>query len=78
MKKTGVKVFVTYDKKLLLILRDNKSNIPFPNTWNLPGGDIDEDESCKEAVNRELKEEININPSNITYLGKQIYQDGSV
>lgn len=77
MKKPGVKVFVMYNKRLLLILRDGKLNIPFPNTWNLPGGGIDKGESGEEAIRRELKEEIKIVPKNLVYLGKQIYPDGS-
>lgn len=77
MKKPGVKAFVVYNKKLLLILRDNKPNIPSPNKWGLPGGAIRKNETILKAIKRELKEEINIIPKNIIYLGKQSYEDGS-
>lgn len=77
MQKTGVKAFVIYSKKLLLILRDNKPDIPSPNKWGLPGGALEKNESILKAIKRELKEETNIIPKNITYLGKQIYEDGS-
>ena len=77
MKKPGVKALVVYKKKLLLILRDDDPTIPSPNTWNLPGGGIDDQESEEEAIRRELKEEIAIIPKNITYQAKQIFTDGS-
>ncbi len=32
--------------KLLTILRDDKSNIPYPNTWELPGGEGKESREC--------------------------------
>ncbi|MFA5932849.1 MAG: NUDIX domain-containing protein [Microgenomates group bacterium] len=78
MKKPGVKIFVVFDKKILLILRDNDSEIPSPNTWNLPGGGIEENETTENAAKRELREEINIIPKNLIYLGTQTYNDGSV
>lgn len=36
--KHGAKAFVIYNNKILLVLRDNKPDIPNPNTWNFPGG----------------------------------------
>lgn len=77
MNKPGVKAFIIYNKKLLWILRDNNPNIPSPNTWNLPGGGIEEGESGIEALKRELQEEINIIPRNILYLGEQTFEDDS-
>jgi 8-oxo-dGTP diphosphatase len=77
MQKPGAKAFIIYNKKLLLILRDNKPNIPSPNKWGLPGGAIRKNEPALRAIRRELKEEINIIPQNIIYLGKQVYKDGS-
>lgn len=77
MQKPGVKAFIIYNKKLLLILRDNKPNIPSPNKWGLPGGAIEKNEPILKAIKRELEEEISIVPKNIIYLGKQIYENGS-
>ena len=78
MKKPGAKAFIVYNKKLLLILRDNNPNISFPNTWNLPGGGIEEGESGIEAIKRELQEEISVIPKNIIELGQQTFEDDSV
>jgi 8-oxo-dGTP diphosphatase len=48
-------------KELLLLLRDNKPNIPCPNCWTLVGGCAEGDESPKAAAHRELLEEIGLN-----------------
>ena len=77
MLKTGAKAFVIHNKKLLLILRDDKPDIPSPNKWSLPGGAVEKNETILEAIKRELQEEINIIPKNIIYLGKQNCEDRS-
>jgi 8-oxo-dGTP diphosphatase len=71
--KHGAKAFVIYNQKILLILRDNKPDIPNPNTWNFPGGGIEEGEEPLETLKRELEEEISIIPKNIHWLGKTTY-----
>ena len=71
--KHGAKAFVIYNKKILLILRDNKPDIPNPNTWNFPGGGIEEGEAPLETLKRELQEEISIIPKDIHWLGKTTY-----
>ena len=43
--------------KVLMQLRDNKSNIYEPNKWNLPGGKCKIGESLDQAIRREFKEE---------------------
>lgn len=35
----GVKIALLVGKNILVILRDNKPDIPWPNMWELPGGD---------------------------------------
>lgn len=35
---TGCKIALFCEDRILTILRDDKSNIPYPNTWELPGG----------------------------------------
>lgn len=76
--KPGVKAFVVYQKKLLLILRDNKTTIAYPNVWNLPGGGIDDGETHLQALMRELQEEIGITPANVLYLGRYLNVDGNI
>lgn len=60
---------LVHKNKILLILRDNKPNIPEPNTWQLPGGGVEEGEDHFQAIQRELQEEISIIPSQLKYLG---------
>jgi 8-oxo-dGTP diphosphatase len=43
--------------EVLLLLRDNKSTIMFPNHWTLVGGKVDDGETPETAAHRELKEE---------------------
>ena len=43
--------------EVLLLLRDNKSTITFPNHWTLIGGKVEDGESPEMAAHRELIEE---------------------
>ena len=60
---------LVHNNKILLILRDNKPEIPEPNTWQLPGGGVEEGEDYFQAISRELQEEISIIPQQLKYLG---------
>lgn len=66
----GAKVFIKNKKlgKYLFCLRDNKPDIPSPNCWSLFGGGINSGETPLEALNREIKEETNIEIYNIQLL----------
>ncbi|MEX0805378.1 MAG: NUDIX domain-containing protein [Candidatus Binatia bacterium] len=46
--------------RLLVYLRDDKPDIPFPNHWDFFGGHLEEGESPKQALVREVKEEIGV------------------
>jgi 8-oxo-dGTP diphosphatase len=60
---------LVHNNKILLILRDDKPEIPEPNTWQLPGGGVEEGEDYFQAISRELQEEISIIPKQLKYLG---------
>ena len=58
------KKFVVYvdgicikDKKILLLKR---TNYPFRGFWHVVGGQVEDDETLKEAIIREFKEETNL------------------
>ena len=46
--------------EILLLLRDDKPNISFPNYWTLVGGKVENDETPEMAAHRELLEEIGV------------------
>lgn len=70
---TGCKIALFCGDKLLTILRDDKSNIPYPNTWELPGGGREGDESPFECVAREVYEELGINLTEDCLLWTKVY-----
>lgn len=70
---TGCKIALFCGDKLLTILRDNKSDIPYPNTWELPGGGREGDESPFECVAREVYEELGIHLTEDCLLWSKVY-----
>jgi len=59
MKKIAAVILENDNKEILLYLRDNKPSIPFPHYWDLFGGHIEKGETPKQALIREVKEELN-------------------
>jgi len=53
-------IFENSKDQILLMLRDNKKDIPFPNMWYIPGGKVEKDETPENAVIRETKEEFEL------------------
>lgn len=76
--KRVAKVILYKNDKVLLQLRDNKSSIPFPNQWSLFGGKIEEDETARACVVREIKEELNATIKNIKFINKQTRHESNV
>ena len=65
----GAVIFYTWKNKFLLILRDDKPNILFPNTWAPVTGGVEEGEDICECARRESFEEIGIFPKKFKILG---------
>jgi 8-oxo-dGTP diphosphatase len=61
--RTVSAMLVTPDGRLVAHLRDDKPEIPFPNTWSTLGGRVEPGESPAEAMQRELIEEIECSPA---------------
>ena len=62
-----------YESKNLSVLLIKRGVAPFKDSWALPGGLVEDDESLEEAVERELKEETGVT---IDYL-EQLYSFGA-
>lgn len=60
MEFSGCKIALLCDDKLLTILRDDISTIPWPNMWELPGGGREDEETPFECVQREVFEELGL------------------
>ena len=70
---TGCKIALFCDDRILTILRDDKSNIPYPNTWELPGGGREGDENPFECAAREVFEELGIHLTEDCLLWSKVY-----
>jgi ADP-ribose pyrophosphatase YjhB (NUDIX family) len=55
--RDGVSIAMFKDRCVLLVRR---ARAPYAGLWSLPGGKIEADESARDAVRRELKEETGI------------------
>jgi 8-oxo-dGTP diphosphatase len=51
-------LFLNPRDEVLMILRDNNPEIPYPNTLDLPGGHMEEGEEPADCVRREMQEEL--------------------
>ena len=61
MKRKGASiVFLNDREEILLFLRDNDPEIPYPNMWDVPGGHVEDGETPEECIVREMKEEMDL------------------
>ena len=63
--RANVGIVITNDKKQILLAKRFKQN-----GWQLPQGGIDEDETELDALYRELREEVGLDPSHVTLIAK--------
>jgi len=57
---SGSKLALFLGRDLLVILRDDKVDIPYPGHWDLPGGGREGDETPAECALRETYEEVGL------------------
>lgn len=53
-------ILLNRHNQVLMYLRDNKPDIPYPNQWSLLGGMLEQGETPAECVRREIEEEIGV------------------
>ena len=70
---TGVKATLLVEKSILIVLRDNKPDIPWPNTWELPGGGREGQETPLECLRREVWEELGLILEDKSIIWSRIY-----
>ena len=66
------------ESRLLIYLRDNKPDIPFPDHWDFFGGHVEEGETPEQAMVREVKEELGIDLGQWKFFRKYICEEGDV
>jgi len=74
-KKTVPLIIENLEGRVLLMLRDNKLTIPYPNYWTLLGGFVEEGETLEEALKREIMEELNYKIKDFKFFGKYFSED---
>ena len=66
LKKNAVAVIVDNDNKILLLKRSSDPKLWQPSKWGLVGGVIEKGETPQQAVEREIKEETNLDINKFT------------
>lgn len=53
-------IFVNSRRQVLLLLRDDKPEIKYPGMWDIPGGQLEENETPAQCIKREMDEELGL------------------
>ena len=59
IKGAGI-ILLNSNNEVLLLLRDDKQEILYPNMWDIPGGIIEKEENPEETIKREMIEEMGL------------------
>lgn len=70
MKRVTAAIIVDEGK---VLITQRKATDRFPNKWEFPGGTIEDGETPEECLQRELKEELDIDVTIGEYLGESVY-----
>jgi 8-oxo-dGTP diphosphatase len=73
MKIRKVAIIIFYDDKGRILLQDRRGISKLGEEWGFFGGEIKEDETPKQAIVRETKEELNFDLKEYKYFGEYSY-----
>jgi 8-oxo-dGTP diphosphatase len=76
MKQIAMVLLFDRQCRLLVYLRDNKPDIPFPNYWDFFGGHVEEGETPEEALVREVKEELGVDLAQWSFFRRYVCTEG--
>jgi len=76
MKQITMVLLFDRHNRLLIYLRDDKPDIPFPNHWDFFGGHVEKGETPEEALVREVKEEIAVELKQCAFFRRYVCTEG--
>jgi 8-oxo-dGTP diphosphatase len=76
MKQIAMVLLFDRQCRLLIYLRDDKPDIPFPNHWDFFGGHVEAGETPEEALVREVKEEIAVELKQWVFFRRYVCTEG--
>jgi 8-oxo-dGTP diphosphatase len=76
MKRKGCSIiFINDEEQVLLFLRDDIPEIPFPNMWDVPGGHLEPGETPERCIVREMREEMDLQLDDFELFSIQEFDD---
>ncbi|SEM62495.1 8-oxo-dGTP diphosphatase [Loktanella fryxellensis] len=76
----GAKVALFLGRRLLLIQRNDRPDIPWPGQWDFPGGRREGAETPFQTVQRETREEVGLTltPADVIWQHRSLRGDGAI